>query len=294
MTKQNTVLGDYLFGDQIADESTTEIYEGYNRNTRELCVIKLPKKGCLQIAQELECFHQISNDYIISPKEVLETPNGPALVLPFARGGDLYSWISEVPLSEDCAKRLTFYLLNALEYLHRQNLWHRDIKPENILVMDECFSPESIVLSDFGYCKKFDDGICDSEFCGSSHYCAPELFLEKPCTEKVDIWALGITLYGCLTSAMPYNADDHSSMVQDIVDGLPDLFRLRSLEHFSKECRDLLDWLLTADPEKRPSAEDALAHPWFSEMWDAKGTEFGMEPAEMANQIESLKMTMTA
>jgi hypothetical protein len=66
---KNTVFDDYLLGDQIADESTTEIYEAYNRNTGELCVIKLPKKGCLQIAQELECFHQISHDYMISPKK---------------------------------------------------------------------------------------------------------------------------------------------------------------------------------------------------------------------------------
>jgi serine/threonine protein kinase len=294
MTEQNVVLGNYLLGDQIADESTTEIYEAYHRDTGELCAIKLPKKGCLQIAQELECFRQISHDYIISPKEVLDTPNGPALVLPYARGGDLYGWIAGSPLSEDCAKRLTFYLLNALEYLHHQNFWHRDIKTENILVMDDCFSSESIVLSDFGYCKKFDKGVCDNEFCGSPHYSAPELFMGRPYTEKVDIWALGITLYGCLTSAMPYEAEDRASMVRDIVDGLPDLFRLRSLEDLSEQCRDFLDWLLTADPEKRPSAEDALAHPWFIEMWDTKGTEFGMEPTEMANQIEPLEMTMTA
>jgi serine/threonine protein kinase len=69
---------------------------------------------------------------------------------------------------------------------------------------------------------------------------------------------------------MPFNATDRGSMIREIIDGLPDLFSTGELDDTSDDCRDLLDWMLVANPEKRASAEDALAHPWFADLRDVK------------------------
>jgi len=282
MTDLNKTINDYIIIDLISEEITTEIYKAYDKNTGEVVVIKYPKAGCSQIAHELEFIRHLSHNHILSMKESFDTPNGPALVLPFARGGDLFHWIYDHHMSEEEVKQLIFNLLHTLVYLHRQNLWHRDIKPENILIMNDSFSSDSVMLSDFGFCRQFKEGICDDEFCGSPHYAAPELFKGTFYTEKVDIWALGITMYACLTSSMPFDTNDYESMVQDILNGLPDLFNTDALDHVSDSCKDLLDWMLTSDPEKRASAEDALEHDWFNELREMKESEQKSEFGQIA------------
>jgi serine/threonine protein kinase len=108
--------------------------------------------------------------------------------------------------------------------------------------------------------------VCNDEYCGSPHYAAPELWLRKPYTSKVDVWALGMTMYACLTGSLPFDCDDQLAMEEAICAGLPDLFETDKLDHVSCVCRDLLNWMLTADQDGRPTARNALAHPWFDDI----------------------------
>jgi serine/threonine protein kinase len=173
MCDTSRTIDDYEIGDVISEEVTTVIYEATDRNSGEPVAIKFPKPGCLQIAAEVAALSEVSHGHVISIKAVLDTADGPAIVLPLARGGDLFHWISYYRMSEADLKLLMFNVLQALAHLHRQKMWHRDVKPENMLLMDAGFSPDSVVLSDFGYARRFDDGVCDDEFCGSPHYAAP-------------------------------------------------------------------------------------------------------------------------
>jgi calcium/calmodulin-dependent protein kinase I len=159
-----------------------------------------------------------------------------------------------------------YHILTAVAHLHRHGFWHRDIKPENILVMTETFNPDAVVLADFGYCQRLGCIQCCNECCGSPHYFAPELVRQVAYTEKVDIWALGITMFACLTSALPYDASDLGAMFEAILDGLPELFNNETVARTSDACREFLDALLDPDPAMRPTAEQALAHHWFAEM----------------------------
>jgi serine/threonine protein kinase len=58
-------------------------------------------------------------------------------------------------------------------------------------------------------------------------------------------------------------------MRREILAGLPHLFEEDRLD-VSEECRSLLDWMLTPDPAERPSAEQALSHEWFADLWEEK------------------------
>jgi calcium/calmodulin-dependent protein kinase I len=165
-------------------------------------------------------------------------------------------------------KVIIFNILHTLAYLHSQDIWHRDIKPENLLVMDYSLSPNCVVLADFGFARHIPEGFCDDEFCGSLEYAAPELLRGHRYTEKVDIWALGITTFACLTSALPFDSDP-DEMRREILAELPHLFDGDRLD-VSEECRSLIDWMLAPDPADRPSAEQALHHQWFADMWEEK------------------------
>jgi calcium/calmodulin-dependent protein kinase I len=173
-------------------------------------------------------------------------------------------------LAEDDARKVIYQVLQALSYLHGQRIWHRDVKPENILVMDGF---DNVVLSDFGYAKRIETETMTSEFCGSAYYGAPELFLAEPYTEKVDIWALGMTMYASLTGAFPFDIAKRDEMRSLIIRGLPGcLDNWELVENASDLARDLIGRMLAKDAGRRISADEALQHPWFDCIREEKST----------------------
>jgi serine/threonine protein kinase len=119
---------------------------------------------------------------------------------------------------------------------------------------------ESVVLCDFGLAREFESGFCDDEFCGSREYAAPELFRRESYTNKVDMWALGITLYGCLTG-IP--AASKANLEREILSGLPNIFNVEEAQYLSMDAEDLIRNLLNPNPVFRLSAKDAMEHHWF-------------------------------
>jgi serine/threonine protein kinase len=247
----------------ICDETTSVLYEAIHRDSGERYAIKVPKSGNTQTRREAALLPTIRHSHIMPVRAVLETENGPALVLPFAEGGDLLGVLQEGPLPEYDAKRIFYGLLAATSFLHGQNVWHRDIKAENIMLMKSLDDPESALLADFGFARRFDCDVYDGPPWGSTHYLAPELYEGLPYTKAVDIWALGITLYGTLVGAFPFDPWDHERMAQEIMDGLPNLFQSDDIPYISEWGRDLVRAMLDWDPGYRITADEALGHPWF-------------------------------
>ncbi|OHT12594.1 CAMK family protein kinase [Tritrichomonas foetus] len=84
-------------------------------------------------------------------------------------------------------------LLHALVHIHSMGYVHRDIKPANVLFDDY----GRVKLADFGLCIKWPtNGEKSSEFLGSPHFMAPEIFRREPFDPyKADIYSLGVTFY---------------------------------------------------------------------------------------------------
>jgi serine/threonine protein kinase len=137
-----------------------------------------------------------------------------------------------------------------------------DIKPENILIMTPQFDPKATVLADFEAASNSEaPTACDDGDLSTECYRAPELIMRQHYTEKVDIWALGITLFVALTRKFPFHSENCES---EIIAGLPNL--TYDMRNFSPECRQLARGMLQADPNKRLTARNILAHPWFDDV----------------------------
>ena len=88
---------------------------------------------------------------------------------------------------------------------------------EKFLVDDKYFENPTIKITDFGhFCP--DEDIMEEDF-GTKYYQAPEIVLMGDCNKKVDIWALGCTLYEFLTGEIlfdpkkdRYNSEDHNHL----------------------------------------------------------------------------------
>ncbi|KAJ5774551.1 hypothetical protein N7457_009447 [Penicillium paradoxum] len=197
-----------------------------------------------------------------------------------------------------------------LEYLHYQGIIHRDIKPANLLVT----SNHRVKISDFGVsylgrpmrdeeeenvgetdATELDDARELSKTVGTPAFYAPELcytgddFVETigsipKITGAIDVWSLGVTLYGMIFGRLPFVSDDEYSMFQTIVKKEVFIPRKRLVpvmddasdanqhnlrhddelvyEKIDDELYDLLRRLLTKDPVKRITLKEIKHHPW--------------------------------
>jgi serine/threonine protein kinase len=258
----NLTESDFIKGRALCSESSSYISLVSNATTGEKLALKIPKPGTKQTSQEFEILQEISHPSIIPFKGAIHTNNGPGILLAFAAGGDLFDLLTLETgglLEREC-RQIFCPILTALDHLHSQAIWHRDIKPENILFLQAGPDLSSVVLADFGLARKCPQGYCTTDFVGSNLYVAPELLLHARYNEKIDIWALGITLYACLTGSSPAFGPEAE---REILSGLPDLFNAEEADLLSRDAKDLIRWMLSVDPERRPSAKEAMGHRWF-------------------------------
>jgi serine/threonine protein kinase len=89
-------------------------------------------------------------------------------------------------------------LLDAVAYMHLNNVVHRDIKLEN-LVLKQAGDLSSVIVVDFGFAKAARAREKMEDVVGTKWYSAPELLVCDPYTPAVDLWALGVGLYMLLS-----------------------------------------------------------------------------------------------
>jgi calcium-dependent protein kinase len=98
---------------------------------------------------------------------------------------------------------------------------------------------------------------------GTPYYIAPEV-LNKKYNEKCDIWSCGVILYIILSGIPPFNGASDQEIMKKVRVGKFS-FTDPCWSNISDKAKDLITKLLIYDPEQRPSAEDALKHPWIQE-----------------------------
>eukprot|EP00293_Proteomonas_sulcata_P020599 CAMPEP_0184300394 /NCGR_PEP_ID=MMETSP1049-20130417/10813_1 /TAXON_ID=77928 /ORGANISM="Proteomonas sulcata, Strain CCMP704" /LENGTH=285 /DNA_ID=CAMNT_0026611099 /DNA_START=74 /DNA_END=931 /DNA_ORIENTATION=+ len=147
-------------------------------------------------------------------------------------------------------------LLGGVAYLHSLGIVHRDLKPGNVLLSIE----GNIKISDMGLSKRLDKEQSSFETlsAGTIGWRAPELILGERCTKAVDIFAVGCIMHYLLTGGHHVFGE---RMMRDanIVRDQPDTSRLA--QH--PEARDLVLQLVRREPKQRPTAAQALCHPFF-------------------------------
>ena len=140
-------------------------------------------------------------------------------------------------------------IAKALEYAHGQRLIHQDIKPDNIMIGEN----NLVKLADLGISKTFDE--VESEegpkrVMGTPHYMAPEAALGKKIDHRVDIYALGATLYQLLTGKTPYSGTSATDVLKaHVMDPLPAIEDLNP--DVPPDICGLVERMLAKKPEDR-------------------------------------------
>jgi serine/threonine protein kinase len=163
--------------------------------------------------------------------------------------------------NEDELRTIVREVLEAIDYLHRRNVCHRDIKPENILYNRDT---KKVKLIDFGISKKtFLRGQRRDmlTIIGTHLFMAPEIYLGGGYDERVDLWALGVTIYKLVTGVTPFESEYHSDTVAAICRGIPS-FEQEKWEGYSPSLVSFVSLLLKR-AEDRMAVSQAERHLWL-------------------------------
>ncbi|MEQ2306435.1 Calcium/calmodulin-dependent protein kinase type II subunit gamma, partial [Ameca splendens] len=98
-------------------------------------------------------------------------------------------------------------------------------------------------------------------FAGTPGYLSPEVLRKDPYGKPVDIWACGVILYILLVGYPPFWDEDQHKLYQQIKAGAYD-FPSPEWDTVTPEAKNLINQMLTINPAKRITAEQALKHPW--------------------------------
>lgn len=197
------------------------------------------------------------------------------LVTDLALGGELFDRICRKgSYFESDAADLVRTTLSALSYLHDHGIVHRDLKPENLLFR----GPEDnadLLIADFGLSRIMEEEQFHvlTTTCGTPSYMAPEIFRKTGHGKPVDIWALGVITFFLLIGYTPFDRANNVEEMQAILNAEYVFEPEEHWQDISSEAKDFIDRCLTIDPKLRPTAHDALGHPFVAERKDVRGAD---------------------
>ena len=256
----------------IGSGSFGSVYEAKNTIFQNIVAMKVIKKDPnneldeQEIRNEIDILKKLSHPNIVKIYEFYISKSHYYIVTEFCKEGELFSYI-KTKYNERQLAVLFYQVFSGLCYLHDNKILHRDIKLENIMISRKEKDIETgeelfwVKIIDFGTAKIFEKNKKEKDVVGSSYYIAPEV-LKQNYNEKCDTWSVGVILYMMLVGRAPFDGKDDEEIICKINSADYNSKEPKLLKH-SPEVRDLVSKLLQKDTEKRYSAKEALAHPWF-------------------------------
>jgi len=241
---------------------------------------QLPAEDEASLLQEVDILKSIEHPNIIRIFDFFPEKEKFYVVLEYAEGGELFDRIVEKTYyDEKEARSLSTILLKAIKFCHDRCIVHRDLKPENLLLASKT-EDITVKIADFGFAVKSKTDKSLTTQCGTPGYVAPEILLSKPYGKSVDMWSIGVIIFILLGGYPPFSDNNQGKLYKKIKAGQfefhPDYWGT-----ISKEAKDLITKLLTVDPEKRFTADQALNHPWIDLQDDKLASDLNNNLAEL-------------
>jgi len=267
----------YKVLDLLESNSTIKMYKAVNMLTKNLVAIKKTKKYLnkteeygeptyINVKNQIEIQKKLSHPNIVKIYEVYDIREYYFIIDEYCKYGNLYDYF-RFHFSEKQICIIIYQILSGVLYLHENEIMHRDIRLDNIMVdhIEKDLSTSEpyffIKIINFGSAIPFNKSKNETHLIGTQYYIAPEV-IEENYNEKCDIWSVGVILYMLIAKKPPFDGKDKEIIYDKILE--EDYNKnSRKLLDFSDEVRDLIDKLLEKDKDKRPSAKEALSHPWF-------------------------------
>lgn len=266
-------------------------------NDRKVAIKKIPKAfddliDAKRILREIKLLRHFQHENVCGLYDLIEPPSRDNfedvyIVLEYMET-DLHKIIySKNELSDDHIQYFVYQILRGLKYIHSANVIHRDLKPSNILLNGNC----DLRICDFGLARGVDDSDFKlTEYVVTRWYRAPEVMCScREYDHKIDVWSVGCIMAELHGRQPLFPGSDYIQQMNLIFDvlGTPSkedtkfvtnpkaLQYIQSMEgkppvplkqiypKANPLALDLMEKMLTFNPKKRISVEEALDHPYF-------------------------------
>ena len=267
-----TRLGPYEITGQVGAGGMGEVFRARDTKlNRDVAIKVLPdsfasdSERLARFNREAQTLAALNHPHIAQIYGLEESAGVRALVMELVEGEDLSQRIARGAVPLDEALLIATQIAEALEAAHEQGIVHRDLKPANIKV-----TPDGVVkVLDFGLAKVApvealagQAGVTASPtitspammtgigvILGTAAYMAPEQAKGRPADKRSDIWAFGCVLYEMLTGKRPFDGEDVSDTLANVLKIDPDWSALPS--EIPPAIRTLLQSCLTKDRRRR-------------------------------------------
>ena len=271
---------------------------------KEIIITKEKEVFLYFTMNEINILSKLKNPFIISLKCAFKTQLNKDMekldiIMEYVDNGDLNKLLidnkyDEVYFEEKRILNWLFQVCLALIYLQNNDVIHRDIKPSNIFLMAD----DSIKLGDFGISKKVSESSDIKLFIGTPRYTSPEIINKKDFSFKTDIWSLGVSFLELISLRIPFLGYENEEIYKNILDRNINTkilnkekngFNNNITKRYSKKLLDLINEMISINPEDRPNAKDILNRDIIKERMELYLKENNFDENEAIKNIDIIK-----
>ncbi|KAL7547652.1 LOW QUALITY PROTEIN: hypothetical protein ACHAWF_012062 [Thalassiosira exigua] len=257
------------YSSEIARGTKTVVRKCMDRKTGKRCAVKIVRRTDQleynNMLSEANLLTGLDHPSIVKLYDIYKDLTYLYLVLELCKGGDVFDHVTAKPAKKEnqnigCLEKFTavvaFKVVDAVAYLHEQNIVHRDLKLENIKKKEAACA--NVRLIDFGLSRRynmhhgFDSLKKLTSFVGTKYYVAPEV-LNKSYTHAVDLWSIGPTFFSAQKRPSREETTKNFLIAFNI--------------DVSDDAKHFIKILLVKDESLRPRAHELLGHPWMVRAW---------------------------
>ncbi|EOD10963.1 hypothetical protein EMIHUDRAFT_422285 [Emiliania huxleyi CCMP1516] len=262
MAGEAETVGGWRIAEELGSGHFAKVKRGIHITTNKQCAIKIVKKPAdvkmALVQTEVDILKKVNHPYIVRCYDVIEKGDRIYFFMELMEGGELFDKIVEIGnFTESDAIKMTIKLLSALQHLHSlgASLDTSWTLPRRFLHTSSSTSTPSVMQTP----------------CGTPGYIAPEapatatadtVLRMRGYDKSCDVWSLGVIVYILLCGFPPFYADNDAQLYEKIKRGEFEFLR-PYWDPISLEAKDMVRRMLTVDPKKRITCEEAMQHPWL-------------------------------
>jgi len=234
----STLAGRYLIIRRIGEGGMGAVYEAKHTVIGKRIAVKVllekfhsQSDFVARLLQEARLASSIGHENIVDVTDFGTTDDGRSFVImEFLEGEPLAQLVMrDAPLPVERSLRIARQVASALGAAHAKGIFHRDVKPENVYLVKRG-DADFVKVVDFGISKAVKQGGQGEDgpdsyrlthtglLLGTPLYMSPEQARgEEDLDHRVDIWALGVLLYECLTGEVPFRANNYLGIISQVL-----------------------------------------------------------------------------
>jgi serine/threonine-protein kinase len=258
----------YQIEELLGQGGMSAVYKATDPNLRRVVAVKMihphlsdNEEFVKRFEEEAAAVAQLRHPNIIQVYDFNQYDGAYYMVLEFVPGETLQDRLKRIDaagrqLPFDDAARFIIDICEAANYAHVRGMIHRDIKPANVMLDTQ----NKAILMDFGIAKIVggQQHTATGAVIGTALYMAPEQIRGEKIDERVDVYAIGVTLFEMLHGQPPYEADSAMTlMMMHLNDPIPDLRELQP--HAPDELIAVVEKALAKDRTQRYQSAAEMA-----------------------------------